>query len=69
VLFNSTILAQHFGKGKVTPDELLRSMIGAVAKEGPEDLKVMREYCETVAKGRGGLWKEFYAAGQQQLKD
>jgi MoxR-like ATPase len=69
VLFNSTILAQHFGKGKVTPDDLLRSMVGAVAKEGPDDLKVMREYCETVAKGRGGLWKEFYAAGQQQLKD
>ena len=69
VLFNSTILAQHFGKGKVTPDDLLRSMIGAVAKEGTEDLKVVREYCETVAKGRGGLWKEFYAAGQQHLKD
>jgi MoxR-like ATPase len=69
VLFNSTILAQHFGKGKVTPDDLLRSMIGAVAKEGPDDLKIVREYCETVAKGRSGVWKEFYAAGQQQLKD
>jgi len=69
VLFNSTILAQHFGKGTVTPDDLLRSMIGAVAKEGPEDVKTVREYCETVAKGRGGLWKEFYAAGKQQLKD
>jgi MoxR-like ATPase len=69
VLFNSTILAQHFGKGNVTPDDLLRSMIGAVAKEGPDDLKIVREYCETVAKGRSGVWKEFYAAGQQQLKD
>jgi len=69
VLFNSTILAQHFGKGTVTADDLLRSMIGAVAKEGPDDLKTVREYCETVAKGRGGLWKEFYAAGKQQLKD
>jgi MoxR-like ATPase len=69
VLFNSTILAEHFGNGKVTPDDLLRSMVGAIAKEGVEDLKVVREYCETVAKGRGGLWKEFYAAGKQQLKD
>jgi MoxR-like ATPase len=68
VLFNSAILAQHFGRGKVTPDELLRSMVGAVAKEGPEDLKAVREYCETVAKGRGGLWKEFYSAGKLQLK-
>ena len=69
VLFNSAILAQHFGKGKVTPDDLLRSLVGAVAKEGTEDLKAVREYCETVAKGRGGLWKEFYAAGKQHLKD
>ena len=69
VLFNSTILAQHFGTGRVTPADLLRSMIGAVAKDGPEDIKVIREYCETVAKTRGGVWKEFYAAGQQQLKD
>ena len=68
VLFNSTILAQHFGKGKVTPNDLLRSVVGAIAKEGPDDLKVVREYCETVAKGRGGPWKEFYAAGAHQLK-
>lgn len=69
VLFNSTILAQHFGKGKVTADDLLRSVVGAVAKEGSDDLKVVREYCETVAKGRGGTWKEFYAAGKQHLKE
>src|SRR5262245_17889160 len=68
VLFNSTILAQHFGKGKVTPNDLLRSVVGAIAKEGPDDLKVVREYCETVAKGRSGAWKEFYAAGAHQLK-
>ena len=69
VLFNSTILAQHFGKGKVTADDLLRSVVGAVAKESSDDLKVVREYCETVAKGRGGAWKEFYTAGKQHLKD
>jgi MoxR-like ATPase len=68
VLFNSTILAQHFGKGKVTPNDLLRSVVGAVGKEGPEDLRVVREYCETVAKSRGGLWKELYTAGKEQLK-
>jgi hypothetical protein len=27
----------------------------------------VREYCETVAKGRGGLWKEFYAAAKTRL--
>jgi MoxR-like ATPase len=68
VLFNSGILAQHFGaSGKVTPEELSRSLAGAVAKEGGDDLKALREYCETVAKGRGGLWKEFYAAAKVKL--
>src|SRR4029079_14689524 len=60
VLFNSGILAQHFGAGKVTPADLSRSLAGTVAKEGGDDMKALREYCETVAKGRGPLWKEFY---------
>ena len=38
-------------------------------QRGGRGPKAVREYCETVAKGRGGLWKEFYAAGRQQLKD
>src|SRR3990172_4103519 len=69
VLFSSTILAQHFGKGKVTPADLLRSLFGTVQKENPEDLKVVREYCETVAKNRGGPWKEFYTAARSQLRE
>jgi MoxR-like ATPase len=67
VLFNAGILAAHFGGGKVTPEELSRSLAGTVAKEGGDDLKALREYCETVAKGRGGLWKEFYAAAKARL--
>ena len=67
VLFNSGILAQHFGTGTVTPADLSRSLAGAVAKEGGEDLKAVREYCETVAKTRGGLWKELYGAAKSKL--
>ena len=67
VLFNSGILAQHFGKGTVTAEDLSRSLVGAVAKEGGDDLKALREYCETVAKGRGGLWKELYSATRGKL--
>ena len=68
VLFNSAILAQHFGDGSVGPTELSRSLVGAVAKESEDDLKAIREYCETVAKGRRGLWKDFYSAARQQLR-
>jgi len=67
VLFNSGILAQQFGSGKVTSEEVSRSLVGAIAKESGEDLGVVREYCETVAKARGGLWKEFYGAAKAKL--
>jgi len=67
VLFNSGILAAHFGAGKPTPVELARSLAGTIAKDGGDDVKVLREYCETVAKSRGGLWKEFHAAAKAKL--
>ena len=68
VLFNSGILAQSFGTGKVTAEDITRSLVGAVAKEGGEDLKAVKEYCETVAKGRTGVWKDFYAASKTRLR-
>ena len=68
VLFSSGILAQHFGDGKVTAGEVARSLAGAVAKENTDDLKTVREYVETVAKGRKGPWAEFYSASVAALK-
>jgi len=68
VLFNSSILAQSFGGGKVTAEDLARSLLGAVAKEGAEDLKSLREYCETVAKTRSGAWKDFYQAARTRIR-
>jgi MoxR-like ATPase len=68
VLFSSGILAAQFGSGQVTPADLTRSLAGALAKDGAEDVKVVREYCETVAKGRGGLWKELYEASRSKLR-
>ncbi|MBI5536259.1 MAG: AAA family ATPase [Deltaproteobacteria bacterium] len=64
VLFQSGILAQSFGSGAVSPNDLARALVGAVAKEGADDLKAVREYFETVAKGRAGAWKEFSAAAR-----
>ena len=68
VLFGSGILAQHFGDGVVTPTEVARSLAGAVAKENADDLKTVREYCETVAKTRKGPWAEFYSASKTALR-
>jgi MoxR-like ATPase len=68
VLFGSGILAQHFGSGTVTPAEVARSLAGAVSKENADDLKTVREYCETVAKARKGPWAEFYSASVAALR-
>ena len=68
VLFGSGILAQHFGDGVVTPSEIARSLAGAVSKENADDLKTVREYCETVAKTRKGPWAEFYSASKAALR-
>lgn len=67
VLFSAGILAEGFGDGRVGPEELARSVVGALSKEGPDDLKAMREYNETVARGRDGAWKGFYAAAKKLL--
>jgi MoxR-like ATPase len=67
VLFQSSILADAFGGGKVTPADLSRSLVGALSKDAPEDVGALREYVETVAKGRGGGWKELHAAVKAQV--
>ena len=41
------------------------SLVGAIAKENADDVKVLREYLETVAKGRSGTWKELYSSAKQ----
>ena len=68
VLFNSGILAQSFGAGKVSADDVTRSLVGAIQKENADDIKVLREYLETVAKGRPSPWKELYASAKHHVR-
>jgi MoxR-like ATPase len=68
VLFNSGILAQSFGGGKVTAGDVTRSLVGAIAKENADDIKILREYLETVAKARSGSWKELYSSAKQHVR-
>jgi MoxR-like ATPase len=69
VLFNSKILGQHFRREVVDHEDLARSMIGAVAKEKPEDREVFAEYLENVVKGRGSDWRRFYDAALRALRE
>lgn len=68
VLFQSGILAQAFGEGPPTGREVARSLVGAIARDGGDDVRALREYCETVAKTRTGAWKELYAAAKIEIK-
>ncbi|MBK9036570.1 MAG: AAA family ATPase [Myxococcales bacterium] len=68
VLFGSGILAQSFGGATVTAAEVTRALVGAIAKENADDVKVLREYVETVAKGRSGPWKELHAATKAHVR-
>ena len=67
VLFNAGILAQGFGTDAVTADDIARSLAGALTKDGPEDLKALREYAETVCKVRPGAWKELATSMSKRL--
>jgi MoxR-like ATPase len=67
VLFQAGILSQQFGSEKLSADDLARALVGAVGKDGGEDAKVLREYFETVAKARGGSWKDLYSAAKMRL--
>ncbi|MGE0546970.1 MAG: AAA family ATPase [Kofleriaceae bacterium] len=68
VLFNSGILAQSFGGGNVSAEDVTRSLVGAIAKEHLDDIKILREYLETVAKGRAAPWKDLYASAKHHVR-
>lgn len=61
VLFNGVILSSHFGSKNVSPEEIARSMIGAISKEQEQDKDTLLEYCENVVRRRKDkLWQGFY---------
>ncbi len=65
---NGALMASFFGSGQITVRDSLTSMLGAVAKEGTNDLDALKEYLETTVKGRtSGLWPDLYRAGRELL--
>jgi MoxR-like ATPase len=75
VLFQSGILAASFGGGATRAEDVVGAIMGAMsgaatgarAGDAREDLVALREYVETVAKGRPGAWQELYAAAKARL--
>jgi MoxR-like ATPase len=70
VVANGGLLGSFFGNGRAAVHDCVASLVGTVAKESQADLAVLREYLETVVKGRrDGLWPAFYEAGRDVLGD
>jgi hypothetical protein len=68
VVANGALMGSFFGAGRATVRDCFAALVGTVAKENSNDLDVLREYLETVAKTRPEtLWREFYAAGLEVL--
>jgi MoxR-like ATPase len=68
VVANGALMGSFFGTGTASVRDCFAALVGTVAKENANDLEVLKEYLETVAKPRHDrLWREFYAAGQAVL--
>lgn len=61
VINNGQVLAAHFGKGKIGPEDIAASLGGTIIKDTTQDKIVWQEYLELVAKKREG-WKDLYEA-------
>jgi MoxR-like ATPase len=68
VVANGALMGSFFGTGHATVRDCFAALVGTVAKESSNDLDVLQEYLETVARTRPeALWREFYAAGSEVL--
>ncbi|MEO1616692.1 MAG: AAA family ATPase [Planctomycetota bacterium] len=57
------IHSYYYGDGEMTPEHLVRHLVGSVLKDDPEDLKKVRHYFDhVIKKRRSGAWPDFFAA-------
>lgn len=56
----------YFGEGTLTPARLCRHLASTVAKDSPDDIRILKHYFDVVVAQRGkkrdGLWKELLKA-------
>lgn len=71
VALDAAIHSRHFGSGSVGPADIGRNLIGSIVKEDLNDIKVLKEYLNLVAKKRGAkdaTWKAFHDGADSALK-
>lgn len=64
--FDAVLHASFFGNGRVEADHVALHLPGTVAKDNPDDLKVLRDYWEVAVKPRAkrevGAWRAWWNA-------
>ena len=60
LITNSMALADSFGNGSVTDEDLAAGLQGAIVKDEDKDKMVWKEYLENVMKKRGSSWRGLY---------
>lgn len=58
VVHNARLMAQHFGNGKITPQDIIHGLQNTVVREAA-DQEIWDEYCESVIKKRKE-WSDLY---------
>lgn len=66
VYCQSAMSAYYYSDGKVSMDDLVQNILGAVVKESRDDLDKLKSYFNVVVKAKsmkeGKLWKDYYTA-------
>lgn len=63
VAMDAALSARFFGDGRVSARLVARNLVGSVVKENLDDLKVLKEYVQLVAKKRAesdATWRELF---------
>lgn len=66
VFYQTMMSAYYYGDSKISMDDMVQNLVGAVVKENKDDLPKIRSYFQTVIKDKsqkeGDIWKAYYEA-------
>jgi len=66
VYYQTALTGHYYNDGKLSVDDLVQNLMGAVVKESRDDVAKLKSYFNSVVKNRGkssgGLWEDFYEA-------
>jgi len=69
LLANSMALSGNFGDGKVSDNDLVSGLQGAVIKDDEKDVIVWKDYLGNVMKKRGATWRGLFTACSEQVEE